>query len=88
MNKISSRTDWLLDSLYTSCFVCGEPISEPPKLDRGRLSKCLWFSIIVDEYGNKQDTEERICNKCWVSDLPQFGVEQEPRLVKRVIHLD
>ena len=33
---------------------------------RGRA---LWFSIIVDEYGSKEDTEESICRECWVSDL-------------------
>ena len=69
MNKISSRTDWLLDSCYSHCFVCG--ISLPtPLLDKtGRLEgRALCFDII-DEYGDKQDNEERVCDKCWKSDL-------------------
>ena len=76
MNKIDSRTDWLLDSCYYNCFVCGTPFKEPPLLDKNGVlrGRALWFSVIVDEYGTKQDTEERICNKCWVSDLSQFAI--------------
>ena len=74
MNKISSRTDWLLDSCYYNCFVCGTPFSEPPRLDkRGVLDGKALFFYILDEYGDKVETEERICSKCWVSDLSQFG---------------
>ena len=74
MNKIDSRIDWLLDSCYTNCFVCRKPFKEPPLLDKnGMLSgRALWFNII-DEYGDKVETFERICNSCWVSDLSQFA---------------
>jgi hypothetical protein len=74
MSKINSRTDWLLDSCYYNCFICGAPFSEPPQLDKNGVlrGKALWFNIL-DEYGDKVETEERICRKCWVSDLSQFG---------------
>lgn len=36
---------------------------------RGRA---LWFNII-DEDGVKVETDERICDKCWASDLSQFN---------------
>ena len=74
MNKISSSTDWLIDSCYYNCFVCGTPFSEPPRLDKGGVlnGRALFFNIIVDQHGNKEETEERICNKCWVSDLSRF----------------
>jgi hypothetical protein len=77
MNKIDSRIDWVLDSCYTNCFVCRKPFEEPPRVDKhGRLAgRCMWFSVIVDEYGTKEDTEERICDKCWVSDLSQFATQ-------------
>jgi hypothetical protein len=67
MNKIGSRTDWLLDSCYYNCFVCGKPFDSPPLLDRyGRLEgRAMVLDVIVDEDGCKEGTEERICNKCW-----------------------
>ncbi len=72
MNKISS-TDWLLDSCFYNCFVCGTPFTSPPRLDRGILvGRAMFFNVIVDKYGHTEETEERICNKCWVSDLSQF----------------
>jgi DNA primase catalytic subunit len=73
MNEI--KIDWLLDSCFYNCFVCGEPFSEPPRLDGGGVlhGRALIFEIIVDEYRNKEETEERICNKCWVSDLSRFA---------------
>ena len=69
MNKIDSRTDWLLDSCYSHCFVCR--ISLPtPLLDKtGRLERRALCFDIIDEYGDKQDNEERVCDKCWKSDL-------------------
>lgn len=74
MNKIDSRTDWLLDSCYYNCFVCGRPFATPPRLDRNGMlyGKALFFSVIVDEYGTREETDERICRKCWVSDLSRF----------------
>ena len=73
MNKIDSRTDWLLDSCYTHCFVCGEPFNEPPEVDRrGYLEgRALIFDVIT-EYGSKEETAERICRNCWVTPLEQF----------------
>ena len=73
MNKIDSRTDWLLDSCYTTVLSV-ETIQRTSLLDKNGVlrGRALWFNVIVDEYGTKQDTEERICNKCWVSDLSQF----------------
>ena len=74
MNKIDSRTDWLLDSCYSHCFVCG--ISLPPPLlhkDGTLQGVALCFEIVVDEYGDKADNEERVCDKCWKSDLSQFA---------------
>ena len=74
MNKMDSRTDWLLDSCYTNCFVCGKPFEEPPLLEKNGMlrGRALYFSVI-DEYGDKVETDERICDKCWVNELPQFG---------------
>jgi len=79
MNKIDSRSDWLLDSCYYHCFVCGTLFASPPKLDRtGKLDgRALFFSVIVDKYGHKEETEERICNKCWVSNLSQFEDKED-----------
>lgn len=74
MNKIGSKIDFRLESCYANYFVCGEPFSEPPKLDRtGRLDgRAMVLSVVVDEDGYKEDTEERICDKCWKSDLSRF----------------
>ncbi len=78
MNKIDSRTDWLLDSCFYNCFVCGSHFTSPPRLDRGKLEdRALFFSVIVDKYGNKEETDERICNKCWTSDLSRFVDKEE-----------
>ncbi len=76
MNKIDSRVDWLLESCYTHCFVCGEIFNEPPRLDRyGKLDgRALVLDIVVDETGFKEETDERICNKCWKTDLSQFSI--------------
>jgi len=76
MNKIDSRTDWLLDPCYYNCFVCGKPFEQPPLLDeKGMLrGRALWFNII-DEDGVKVETDERICDKCWVSDLSQISAD-------------
>lgn len=78
MNKIHSRTDCLLDQCYYKCFVCGTPFDSPPRLDRdGRLAgRGMVLEVIIGEYGIKEDTEERICDKCWVSDLSRFNVCQ------------
>ena len=73
MNKIDSRTDWMLDSCYTHCFVCGEPFEEPPRLSRnGYLEGRALVLKLVDEDGCEEESDERICNDCWVSDLSQF----------------
>ena len=32
---------------------------------------------VIDEYGDKVETDERICNNCWVSDLSQFAIQCE-----------
>ncbi len=78
MNKIDSRSDWLLDSCFYNCFVCGTPFTSPPKLDRGILvGSALWFSVIVDKYGHTEETEERVCHKCWISDLSRFADKEE-----------
>ena len=73
MNKISSRTDWLLESCYSTCFVCG--ISLPPPLVHkdGTLQGVALCFDVIDEYGDKQDNEERVCGKCWKSDLSNFA---------------
>ncbi len=77
MNKIDSRTDWLLDSCFYNCFVCGSPFTSPPKLDKGKLEgNCLFFNI-RDEWGDKVETEERVCHKCWISDLSRFADKEE-----------
>ncbi len=76
MNKISSRTDWLLDSCFYNCFVCGSPFTSPPKLDKGKLEGRALFFNIIDEYGDNVEDEERVCNDCWKSDLSRF-VEKE-----------
>ena len=74
--KMNSREDWLLDSCFYNCFVCGKPFALPPKLDKGRLEgRALCLSIITDKDGSKEDTEERICRTCWVSDLSRYEVE-------------
>ena len=72
MNKIDSRTDWLLEPCYSHCFVCG--ISLPPPLlhEDGTLQGVALCFDVIEEYGDKADNEERICNICWVSDLSQF----------------
>ena len=68
-NKIGSRTDWLLDSCWYNCFVCGKPFASPPMLDRGGsgsklYGRALCLTLIIDKYGSKEDTEERICDTC------------------------
>ena len=80
--KIGSRTDWLLDSCYYNCFVCGKPFSEPPRLHRnGTLEGRVFCLSLITEEGGREDTEERICNSCWVSDLSRF-FENEVDLTK------
>ena len=67
-----NKPDWLLDPCFTNCFVCGKPFDSPPLLDKyGKLKgRALVLDVIVDEDNiTKEETEERICNKCWVSDL-------------------
>ncbi len=77
--KIESRTDWLMDPCFYYCFVCGKPFDSPPQLDSdGRLrGKALVFDVVIDEDNFKEETEERICSKCWVSDLSKFSVNQD-----------
>jgi DNA primase catalytic subunit len=74
MNKIGSRIDFLLESCYSQCFVCGEPFEEPPELNRsGYLEgRALIFDVVIDSYGSKEETAERICRKCWPTSLKQF----------------
>jgi hypothetical protein len=50
-----------------------------PRLDKGGVlsGRALFFNIIVDQHGNKEETEERICNKCWVSDLSRFADQMD-----------
>jgi hypothetical protein len=63
----------MLDSCFYNCFVCGSPFTLSPKLDKGKLEDmALFFSVIIDARGNQEETEERIWNKCWVSDLTQL----------------
>jgi hypothetical protein len=81
MNRIHSRADWLLDSCYYNCFVCCKPFHLPPKLDGNGIlmGKCLVLDLIVDEYGSKESSDERVCRECWNSDLSQFNVDQDTR---------
>jgi hypothetical protein len=80
MNGIHSRTDCLLDPCFYKCFVCSQPFDEPPKLDsNGRLTGRALVFEVVNEDCFKEETEERICNKCWNSDLSQFSVNQDTR---------
>ena len=74
MNKIGSRIDFLLESCYANCFVCGEPFEEPPEVDRsGYLEgRAIIFTVVVDEYGSKEETAERVCRYCWTTPLKQF----------------
>ncbi len=72
MNKIDSRTDWLLEQCWYRCFVCGTEFAKPPEVTRGQLDRCIIFNII-DEWGDKVETEERCCQRCWVSDLSRFA---------------
>jgi hypothetical protein len=59
VNKISSRTDWLLDSCYSHCFLCGISLSPPLLHKDGTLQGvALCFDVVVDEYGDKADNEE------------------------------
>ena len=64
---------------YYNCFICGKPFASPPILDRsGKLyGRAFCLNLIIDEDGSKEDTEERICNTCWVSDLSRYEVENE-----------
>jgi hypothetical protein len=41
------------------------------------MGKALVFDVIVNEYGMKEETEERICNKCWFSDLSRFSINRD-----------
>ena len=49
------------------------PFASPPQLDKsGKLDGKAQFFYVMDEYGDKVETEERICRKCWLSDLSRF----------------
>lgn len=78
VKQVDSRTDWLLDTCYTNCFVCGKPFELPPLLDKtGRLEgRALVFDVVIED-NIKEETEERICSKCWVSDLSDFSFNQD-----------
>lgn len=49
----------------------------PPLVDsRGRLKGIALYFYVIDEYGDKVQTDERICDNCLVNgDLSQFGEE-------------
>ncbi len=76
LNNNSSRLNlpFLLDSCYTHCFVCGTPFPKPPLVDRnGYLEGRALILKLLDEYGDKVESFERICRDCWFSDLGQFA---------------
>lgn len=60
-------TDSLLDLCFQRCFICDAPFSKPPKVWHGHLDGPAMVFNILDEDGCRDENEERLCNRCWVS---------------------
>ena len=54
----------------------GNRLHHHPGLTDGKLEgRAFCLNFITDEDGSEEDTEERICNTCWVSDLSRYEIE-------------